>query len=295
MQINTKLAKIQTLELGRDQKIQIDVLRLDLIHPVISGNKWFKLRYYIEDALVKGYTEIASFGGAYSNHIVATASACKEAGLNSIGFIRGEAQLPLSPTLEMAKKFDMQLIFLSRSAYNDKKQTIEKYKNENRYWIPEGGYGILGVKGAASILSDFPSTDYTHIIAAVGSGTMMAGLLNGSREHQQLIGISSMKNNSSLEKEIEFLSSADSMKRFKLFHQYHFGGFAKHPKELIDFMQDFWSQETIPTDIVYTSKLFYAVTDFLKKEYFKAEQKILVIHSGGLQGNLSLPEKSLPF
>lgn len=295
MQINGNIAEIQTLKLGKDHNVQIDVLRLDLIHPVISGNKWYKLRYYIEDAIENGFTEIASFGGAYSNHIVATACACYENNLKSIGFIRGDQTTPLSHTLLTAVNYGMQLQFINREDYRDKKLIVENNQKSNRYWIPEGGYGLLGAKGAATILDGISLQKYTHIIAAIGSGTMVAGILNGSLAHQTIVGISSQKNNLSLEKEIYALTEIKNQHRLKINHQYHFGGFAKHPSDLIHFMTDFWKSESIPTDIVYTGKLFFAITDLLKKNYFKPADKLLVIHSGGLQGNFSLTEKSLPF
>jgi 1-aminocyclopropane-1-carboxylate deaminase len=295
MQINTNLAKIQSLNLGKDQKVTIDVLRLDLIHPIISGNKWYKLRFYIEEAIKNGYTEIASLGGAYSNHIIATACASNANDLNCVGFIRGDKTEPLSHTLQAAVNYGMQLEFISRAEYKNKDNLIKKNIQPQRYWIPEGGYGILGARGAASILDKVPLKNYSHIIAAVGSGTMLAGLLNGSTENQTVIGISSQKNNFSLESEIIHLTQLENQHRLFMMHDYHFGGFAKHPAELLHFMADFWEKESIPTDLVYTGKVFFAVTDLLQKKYFKQGDSILVIHSGGLQGNLSLPEKSLPF
>ena len=295
MQINTSLAKTQTLQLGFDQKVQIDLLRLDLIHPVISGNKWYKLRYYLEDAIDKGFTEIASFGGAYSNYIVATACASQERNIKSVGFIRGEQTNPLSHTLQAAISYGMQLEFINRTQYQNKQIIIEQNADQTRYWIPEGGYGILGAKGATSILDEVDLQKYTHIVAAVGSGTMIAGILNGSMSHQTVIGISSQKNNFSLDNEVLQLTAPENQYRLKMNHNYHFGGFAKHPSDLLDFMVEFWNKEMIPTDIVYTGKLLFAITDLLQKQYFKQGDKVLVIHSGGLQGNLSLPENSLPF
>ncbi len=295
MQINTNLAIIQPLHLGREQKVTIHVLRLDLIHPIISGNKWYKLRFYLEDAINAGFNEIATFGGAYSNHIVATACACYESNIKSVGFIRGEKTFPLSHTLQEAVSYGIDLSFISRSDYKNKTTITANNHFPNRYWIPEGGYGILGAKGAESILNTVPLQEYTHIISAVGSGTMIAGLLNGSMPHQTVIGISSQKNNLSLESEILSLSFIENHRKLILLHDYHFGGFAKHPPELLNFMGEFWNKEAIPTDLVYTSKLFFAVRDLLEKKYFNSGDKILVIHSGGLQGNNSLPEKSLPF
>ena len=295
VQINTDLARIQALSLGAAHQVKIDVLRTDLIHPVISGNKWYKLRYYLAEAITTGYTEIASFGGAYSNHIVATACACQQFNLKSFGFIRGDKTALLSSTLQAAQFYGMQLQFVNRTDYKNKAGIMDQYPKSGRYWIPEGGYGLIGAKGAATILEKVPLQDYSHIIAAIGSGTMIAGIINASLAHQKIWGISSQKNNTSLESEVKLLVHAENQDRFIYVPDYHFGGFAKHPAELIEFMNQFWLNENIPTDIVYTGKVFYAVNDLLEKGYFKPHDRVLVIHSGGLQGNLSLPENSLLF
>lgn len=295
MPINTEHIKLQPLQLGIEKGVRFDVLRLDLIHPIISGNKWYKLRFYLEEAIKNNCTEIASFGGAYSNHIVAMACACFENNLNCVGFIRGDEIYPLSPTLQAAKDFGMELHFINRSTYKNKATLIETNQKNGRYWIPEGGYGILGAKGAATMLESVNLQNYQYIVAAVGSGTMIAGLINASLAHQKVIGISSQKNNTSLTSEVNALVEPKNLDRLVFLSEYHFGGFAKHPDQLLDFMRDFWIRESLPTDIVYTSKVFYAMTDLLQKDFFKNGDRILVIHSGGLQGNLSLPKNTLPF
>lgn len=293
--INTENIKLQQLKLGTEKAIEIDVLRLDLIHPIISGNKWYKLRFYLEDAIKNNCSEIASFGGAYSNHIVAMACACFEKKIKNVGFIRGDEIYPLSETLQSAKDFGMELHFINRLDYKNKNALIETNQKEGRYWIPEGGYGILGAKGAATMLESVHLQNYQYLVAAIGSGTMVAGLLNASLTHQKVIGISSQKNNSRLVTEISALVAPQNMGRFQFLSDYHFGGFAKHPDQLLAFMRDFWIRESIPTDIVYTSKLFYAMTDLVQKDFFKKGDRVLVIHSGGLQGNRSLPKNTLPF
>ena len=295
MQINTDLAMIQPLSLGATHQVRMDVLRTDLIHPVISGNKWYKLRFYLEDALAIGATEIASFGGAYSNHIVALACACQQFDVKSIGFIRGDQTEQLSTTLLSAQSYGMQIQFVNRTDYKNKAHIIEQNQRSGRYWIPEGGYGPKGAKGAASILENLSLENYTHIVAAIGSGTMVAGIINASLPQQKILGISSQKNNPHLEAEVKHLVHPENQERLIYIPDYHFGGFAKHPKELIEFMNQFWLKENVPTDIVYTGKVFYAVNDLLEKEFFKPFDRVLVIHSGGLQGNLSLPENSLLF
>lgn len=276
----------------------VDVLRLDLIHPVISGNKWFKLKEYLKEAKNLNKKIILTFGGAYSNHIVATAAATKQNGFNSIGIIRGEKPTVLSHTLKDAVSFGMNLFFISRNDYKKKlipSEAFDYYSEEDIYMINEGGYGAKGVEGAKSILQLTGSSSYTHIIDVVGTGTTIAGLIEASEIHQSVIGISSMKNNYSLQKETEKFISEKNKQRFRLIHDYHFGGYAKYTQELIDFMNEWYRQTNIPSDFVYSGKLFFAVNDLLEKNYFPSNSKLLVVHSGGLQGNRSLPKRTLIF
>jgi 1-aminocyclopropane-1-carboxylate deaminase len=273
--------------------VETSMLRIDLIHAVVSGNKWFKLNYYLKEAIKYQKSCIASFGGAYSNHIVALAYICKEKGLQSKGFIRGEASTPLSPTLLKAKEYGMELIFVSRSMFNDKELIKKEFNNNDCYWINEGGYGILGALGASEILS-YSTLEPTNIVCAVGTGTMIAGLIQSSKPFQSVTGISVLKNNFSIKKEItNLLSASDTTKPFDILHEFHFGGYAKTNKLLIDFMNQFWQKEKIPTDIVYTGKMVFAVNELINMNYFTKGTKLLIIHSGGLQGNCSLPEGSL--
>lgn len=286
---------IQSLTSPLFNSYAIDVLRLDVIHPVVSGNKWFKLKYNLKAAIAAKKDAIATFGGAYSNHIVAAAYACKDAGINSIGVIRGEKSTNLSPTLLMATSLGMHLIFVNRDAYKQKTALIEQLDN-NYYWVNEGGFNDEGMKGASEILQVVDTTSYTHIICACGTGTMMAGLVNAALPHQQVIGISALKAHDGLADDIKnLLPDNAAEKQFHLFHNYHFGGYAKHPSILIDWMKELWLAENLPTDIVYTSKLLYAVKDLCNTNFFMKKSKILIIHSGGLQGNNSLPIHTLPF
>ncbi|MFY9464226.1 MAG: pyridoxal-phosphate dependent enzyme [Sediminibacterium sp.] len=277
-----------------NDRIQTDLLRLDQLHPVVSGNKWFKLRYYLEDAMALQKKIIASFGGAYSNHIVAMAYACKSAGLQSVGIIRGEEPATLSHTLKAAIFYGMQLIFVSRDAYKNKAQLQEGFHQPNWYWIGEGGYGMKGAEGATTILQTTDHALYTDILCATGTGTMMAGCIKGSLPHQRITGISVLKNHHSLQAEVEaLLTDTERSHNYTFLHNYHFGGYAKHPPELVEFMNHLFRQENIPTDIVYTGKLLFGVSDLIRKAYFPSGSRILVIHSGGLQGNESLPQGRL--
>lgn len=285
---------IQPLPSLSAKDMPVDILRLDELHPVISGNKWFKLKYYIQDAIEQGKDTIATFGGAWSNHIVATAFASREAGLRSIGFIRGEESATPSSALADAQRYGMKLVYIDRARYRDTTSVRTQYADGNLYWVMEGGYGVPGAKGAADILKTARTSPYTDILCATGTGTMAAGLIAAAQPHQTVTGISVLKNNHNIESDIESLLPAGH-RPFVINHEYHFGGYAKHPKELVAFMNELWNRERLPTDIVYTSKLLFAAKDLLGKEYFAPRARILLIHSGGLQGNRSLPPGTLIF
>jgi len=281
----------------KEKNIRVSVLRLDKIHPVISGNKWFKLKYYIEDAKSQKKEHIVTFGGAYSNHIIATAAAGKLYGFMTSGIIRGEQPKKLSHTLLRAKEYGMQLIFVSREEYRTKKPPKEiEGLSEEIYFINEGGYGQLGVTGAAEILDHCKKENFSHIGCAVGTSTMMAGLIKASLSQQETIGIAVIKNEISLKDELlSLLSPEEKRKKFRLATGYDFGGYAKHKTELINFMNEFYKNSSIPTDFVYTGKLFFGISDMIKKDLFPQNSNILIVHSGGLQGNFSLSKRTLIF
>jgi 1-aminocyclopropane-1-carboxylate deaminase len=227
------------------------------------------------------------------NHAQALAYAAKENNVKSIGYVRATKEDAITPSLQEALAYGMQLEFIGRTNFQEIKNDLLK-KNQHRsidnnsiYFIDEGGYGTIGAKGAATILNEH-CKDYTTIIAAVGTGTMLAGLINAAEAHQAIIGIPVLKNEASIETEIKNLLK-DSSKPFTLLHSFHQGGYAKTNPALFEFMNQLWTLEKIPTDIVYTGKLLWAVDSLLKENYFKEGSKILVIHSGGLQGNRSLP------
>lgn len=264
--------------------LKLDVLRLDLVHPVISGNKWFKLKYYLEEARVKGFNRIATFGGAYSNHIVATAYACKLHNLTCTGIIRGEEPQIFSPTLLLAKECGMQLKFVTRSAYKDKEAI--KQSSPFDYWINEGGYGSKGVAGAMEIMN-LVTKNYSHIICAVGTGTTLAGIIQTT--DAEVIGISVMKGNEALNGQVKnLLEGSGGEKKFSINHDFHFGGYAKFSEELLDYMNAVWLQHQLPTDFVYTAKAMYATQQMILNKQIPPQSRVLLIHTGGLQGNLSL-------
>jgi 1-aminocyclopropane-1-carboxylate deaminase len=287
------------LPLFSEKEVRVSVLRLDKIHPVISGNKWFKLRYYLDDAKLQNKKGIITFGGAYSNHIIATAAACTLNGLSSIGIIRGKTQAASSHTLQAAEKYGMRLIFTDHENYKSKKLPEDIYghgENEQFYLINEGGYGVKGAEGAADILNYCSKGSYSQICCAVGSGTMLAGLINASSPEQTVTGISILKNHFLLEQQVRYLlSELPAEKKINIVHDYHFGGYAKKSPELLYFMNEFYKTTGIPTDFVYTGKLMFAIHDLVQKNFFPTGSEILVIHSGGLQGNKSLDERTLMF
>ena len=284
-------------EAYRLKNIEVAVLRLDEMHPVISGNKWFKLKAYLTDAAQQQKKAILTFGGAYSNHIVATAAACAKAGFLSIGIIRGEAPKTLSPTLADAQQYGMQLHFISREAYRQKAVPPEAYgvlKKSDVYRISEGGYGEKGMEGSMDILKSVAVENYTHIIAAVGTGTMLAGLIKATAPQQQVIGISVLKNNFGAADAVAQLAHIPA-ENIQILHDYAFGGYARHTPELLQFMNNWYAATGIPSDFVYTAKTFYAADELIQKGVFQVGSSLLVIHSGGLQGNRSLPAGTLRF
>lgn len=297
--INLKSTFIDPLYLkelaGKD--VCAEVLRLDKIHPVVSGNKWFKLKYHLREAQKRNIQTILTFGGAYSNHIVATAYAANGLGLKSIGIIRGNKLPAISHTLLHAKSYGMQLEFVGHDEYKKRneagfqKMLAEKF--EGCFIIPEGGAGANGIKGSAEILHLVNSDAYSHILCAVGTGTMFSGLANDLGPDQTLIGVCVLKG-----MQEEYKSLIDESKRKgnrEINHDYHSGGYAKKNDALIQFMNGFYEQTGVPTDFVYTAKLFYAALDLIGRNYFAPQSKLLIIHSGGLQGNASLKPGTLIF
>jgi 1-aminocyclopropane-1-carboxylate deaminase len=278
------------------------------LHPIVSGNKFYKLRFYITEAIENGVSTVASFGGSYSNHIVALAFTAKEAGLKSIGYIRTNEDEPITPSLEEAKAYGMELVYLGRTDFKIKKASIlqTNLAKSDTYLIDEGGYGTIGARGAATILSENETAHYDYIVCAVGTGTMLAGIAHAALPHQKIIGIPVLKNEGSIEAEINALlldkndlnydsNNYNKNRSYTLLHQFHQGGYAKTNPMMFDFMNRLWDTEKIPTDIVYTSKLLFAIEQLLQENYFEKDASILVIHSGGLQGNRSLPDGTLKF
>lgn len=296
MNPNLQMHFLQSVEIQQKVHIPTDILRLDLIHPIISGNKWFKLRYYVEDALQKPYSRIVTAGGPYSNHLVATAHLCKLKGIKAKGYVRGYAGAARTHTLLQAEQDGMELEFISKKDFDTPNFLESKSLQNDDYWIPMGGQGNLGIKGFDIIADVYPLHNYSHIICAVGTGTMMAGLLNIAKPHQHIIGIVAHNEVHPVNLFLEEIIIKHSIKAsYSLLDNYHEGGFAKKSPELIQTMIEAWNTYRIPFDFVYTAKLWKGFQDLLENNFFSPNNTILVIHSGGLQGNLSLSKDTLPF
>ena len=268
--------------------VAICIKRLDLVHPQISGNKFFKLKYNFLAAQNHGFNKVITFGGAYSNHIAATAFAAHQFGFKSVGIIRGEElqYRALNPTLATAQHFGMQLKFISRERYREKsspvflQQLAQDYPDH--YIIPEGGTNQLAIQGCTEILSDFDRQHFDIICCAVGTGGTITGLIESSAEHQQLLGFSALKG--------DFLhhdvASLTSKRNWKITDAYCCGGYAKTTTELLSFIQHFEHRYDIPLEHIYTGKMLYGIFNLIEQGLIQPQQRLLIIHSGGLQGKL---------
>ncbi len=271
----------------------LDMLRLDLIHPVVSGNKWFKLRLNVAYAMDHGFKTIVTSGGGYSNHLIATAFTAKKFGIRAVGIVRGKYNV-LTPTLEACRAEGMELIFVTKEDYNNKHEP-KWIKNivahfDEIFMIPEGGANEWGRAGAG-LLDRFIKDDYSHIAVAVGSGTTLIGIRNKINDQQQILGFAPMKKGAYLKAYISDHIIPVKNKNWQLFDEWHFGGFGKWNNNLLNFMNDFYREHKIPLDVVYTSKMMYGMSEMLANNSFSSCDRILCIHSGGLQGNVSVKDE----
>jgi 1-aminocyclopropane-1-carboxylate deaminase len=266
------------------KKISLFIKREDLIHPFISGNKFRKLKYNLLEAKLKNKNTILTFGGAYSNHIAAVAFAGKENNFKTIGVIRGEelaTKIDENPTLKFAKKCGMEFVFISRNEYQNKETLsfLNHLKLSDFYLLPEGGTNLLAIKGCEEILTDDDNC-YNYICSSVGTGGTISGLINASNKNQKIIGFPALKGNF-LQKDICKFAKKNN---WELNNDYHFGGYAKVTPELIYFINQFNKDHHILLDPIYTGKMVFGVIDLINKNYFPDGSKILMIHTGGIQG-----------
>jgi 1-aminocyclopropane-1-carboxylate deaminase len=268
----------------------VSMLRLDVLHPIISGNKWYKLKHNIQYAQEHGYKSILTFGGAYSNHLIATAAAANISGMNSIGMVRGNyAEHAMTTTLQACVDDGMQLVFASREEYARKNDGdwLEELgsKYPGAFIVPEGGANGQGRAGAEEIAHYIPK-QFTHVCVSVGTGTTFAGLRNAVHAEQMVYGYVPMKGGRYMAEEMQPYLIKN--KSWKIFDEWHFGGFGKWNNDLVASMNEFYNINNIPLDIVYTSKMMYGLQQQLKQGVFPADAHILCVHTGGLQGNTSV-------
>jgi 1-aminocyclopropane-1-carboxylate deaminase len=280
--------------------ISLEIKREDLIHPFVSGNKFRKLKYNLLQAKEENQETLLTFGGAFSNHIAAVAFAGKEAGFKTIGIIRGEelrAKIAENPTLSFAQNCGMQLEFISREDYRMKSENsfLAHLKQQfgDFYLIPEGGTNALAIKGCQEILTE-ADAEFNYICCAVGTGGTISGIINSILPIQKVLGFPALKGDF-LKEEIRNFAQNDN---WEIITDYHFGGYGKVTQELIAFINQFYKEHQIPLDPIYTGKMVFGVLDLIQKNYFPAQSKILLIHTGGIQGiqgmNMKLINKQLP-
>jgi 1-aminocyclopropane-1-carboxylate deaminase/D-cysteine desulfhydrase-like pyridoxal-dependent ACC family enzyme len=304
--------KLQAIEnpIFKDKKLSVYMLRLDQSDQTISGNKWFKLKYNLIEAKKHNYKTLLTFGGAYSNHIHATASAARQCGFSSIGIIRGEPTIPLNQTLTDVTHMGMHLHYINRNSYRSKKDPDFLASLINRfspdygkiYIVPEGGTNSLALKGAAEI-PELITINYDYICLACGTGGTLAGIAAALKNQDKIniLGFAALKRGNFLYDEIKQLlalydrenqqlnivNKPFQYNNWSLNLDYHFGGFGKKNKQLQSFIENFYMQHQIELDFVYTGKMMFGIYELCKQNYFKSNTTIVVIHTGGVQGNRS--------
>jgi 1-aminocyclopropane-1-carboxylate deaminase len=289
----------QKIKLSRN-KVSVFIRREDLIHPFISGNKFRKLKYNLLQAKSENKQTLLTFGGAFSNHIAAAAYAGKEYGFKTIGIIRGdelESKISENPTLQFAQECGMQFKFVTREDYRHKTEVefISNLKQEfgDFYLVPEGGTNEFAIKGCEEILTK-EDAEFDFICCAVGTGGTISGIINSLLPHQKVLGFPALKGDF-LKEDIRKFARNEN---WEVITDYHFGGYGKVNPELIAFINQFYDENQIPLDPIYTGKMVFGVMDLIEKNYFPENSKILLIHTGGLQGikgmNIQLKNKNLP-
>ncbi|MEA5403337.1 pyridoxal-phosphate dependent enzyme [Arcicella sp. DC2W] len=264
--------------------IKLYLKRDDLIHPTVTGNKWRKLKFNLIEAKEKGFDQLLTFGGAYSNHIYATAAAGKAFGFKTVGIIRGDELTPDSnDTLRFAHHCGMELIFVTRLDYNFRNRLTRQY-GDKYYVLPEGGTNDLAIKGVNEMVDEiYEVINPDYVCSAVGTGGTLAGIVSGVSGKTKAIGFASLKGKGLLKGQIEKLLPFE--KEFELNEQYHFNGYAKTTPELIDFIKGFEERNpNIQLEQVYTGKMMFGIYDLIKKGYFPENSIIVAVHTGGLQG-----------
>jgi 1-aminocyclopropane-1-carboxylate deaminase len=283
------LTKVDDAVLDKYQ-VELWIKRDDLLHAIMSGNKWRKLKYSLNHALNSGANTLISMGGAYSNHLHALAYTSKLLGLKTIGLIRGEPAETLTPSLLDMQAWGMELRFVSRSEY----RLLRQYKHwdalpdltAGQYWLPEGGAQTLALQGVAELVQEI-DISYDTLCVACGTGATLTGLVNAVPDKVSLLGFAALKNAGFLTADVNALL-ARPRANWQINLDYHFGGFAKTNAQLLAFMADFEARTQIPLEPVYTGKMLYGIYDLIEKQAFQPKQRIIALHTGGLQGKRAI-------
>ena len=284
--MNFKLNQQIFSELYLNNEIEVFIKRLDLIDPFISGNKLFKLKHNVDRALLEEKNMLITFGGAFSNHILATAAYAKKKNIDCLAIVRGEEYSELNPLLALAKEYGMNFCFVSRKEYakrNDNNyisELIRKYKKA--FIVPEGGNNKLGVLGAEEIL-ETQDKSFDYIICPIGTGATLSGIVNSSNRSQKVIGINCINDTKDINKNI---SQKTNKNNWEIINEFNFGGFAKFDNLLTEYLKKFKLNYKITLDLNYTTKMFFGFEKLIERRYFHRKSKVLLIHTGGTYGNL---------
>lgn len=288
-QFNPSTLSLLDDPLFKSHQLEVWIKRDDLLHPVISGNKWRKLKYSLNHALALEKNTLISMGGAYSNHLHALALAGKLLNVKTRAFIRGEQPKQLNPTLQDLIDWDMELKFISRSDYRD----LREFKSfdaladlkANEYWIPEGGALTFALQGVGELVSEIDST-YDFICSPCGTGTTLAGIIKAVPEYVHVLGFSALKGGGFLNDDVRQLlpPSIAKQQNWQINTDYHFGGFAKTNATLFSFIEQFEQRHAIPLEPIYSGKMLFALYDLISQNYFEKGSRIIAVHTGGLQG-----------
>ena len=296
--MNFKLNQQIFSERYLNNEIEVFIKRLDLIDPFISGNKLFKLKHNVDRALLEEKNMLITFGGAFSNHILATAAYAKKKNIDCLAIVRGEEYSELNPLLTLAKEYGMNFCFVSRKEYakrNDNNyisELIRKYKKA--FIVPEGGNNKLGVLGAEEIL-ETQDKSFDYIICPIGTGATLSGIVNSSNRSQKVIGINCINDTKDINKNI---SQKTNKNNWEIINEFNFGGFAKFDNLLTEYLKKFKLNYKITLDLNYTAKMLFGFEKLIERRYFQRKSKVLLIHTGGIYGNLGfnyLYDLDLPY
>ena len=283
---------LQQIQFEMPSGIELYIKRDDLIHPYISGNKWRKLKYLIQTAQLQNKKTLVTFGGAYSNHLLATACAAALKGFKSVGFVRGEELDASNHTLFLCEQFGMKFIFVDRISYLNKPALFEKYfsNNNDAFFIDEGGRSDEAILGCSELIDELPQT-FDHIVLAAGTGSTFCGILKGCAKHNLSTKVHAVVVHKGIQEIVDYTIAKTSYAHYSIQDNYHFGAYAKTSPDLISFMKKFQQATGILLDPVYTAKALYALYDLIQQGVIQAKEKVLFIHTGGLIGNLGMKDK----